>query len=127
MAYTPKTWQCGETIMADDLNHMEQGIAQGGSEPLEITITVTEDPNQTIFTMSETWQRIWEAYPNVYISSEDEGEGVFYKMDLESVFHAGNQGETVYGVFARKSAFTSDIASYLTDSANGYPTFVDAK
>ena len=24
MAYTPKTWQCGETIMADDLNHMEQ-------------------------------------------------------------------------------------------------------
>lgn len=31
MAYTPKTWQCGETIMADDLNHMEQGIAQGGS------------------------------------------------------------------------------------------------
>lgn len=35
MAYTPKTWQCGETIMADDLNHMEQGIAQGGAvEPL---------------------------------------------------------------------------------------------
>ena len=31
MAYTPKTWQCGEPIMADDLNHMEQGIAQGGS------------------------------------------------------------------------------------------------
>lgn len=35
MAYTPKTWQCGETIMADDLNHIEQGIAQGGAvEPL---------------------------------------------------------------------------------------------
>ena len=31
MAYTPKTWQCGEPIMADDLNHMEQGIAQGSS------------------------------------------------------------------------------------------------
>ena len=31
MAYTPKTWQCGEPIMADDLNHMEQGIAQGGA------------------------------------------------------------------------------------------------
>lgn len=39
MAYTPKTWQCGETIMADDLNHMEQGIAQGGSEPLIIHFT----------------------------------------------------------------------------------------
>lgn len=31
MAYTPKTWQCGETIMADDLNHMEQGIEDASS------------------------------------------------------------------------------------------------
>lgn len=26
MAYTPKTWECNETITAEDLNHMEQGI-----------------------------------------------------------------------------------------------------
>lgn len=39
MAYTPKTWQCGETIMADDLNHMEQGIAQGSSvAPLVVNV-----------------------------------------------------------------------------------------
>lgn len=30
MAYEPKTWECGETITADDLNHMEQGIANSG-------------------------------------------------------------------------------------------------
>ena len=28
MAYTPKTWQDGETIYGADLNHIEQGIAQ---------------------------------------------------------------------------------------------------
>lgn len=27
MAYVKKTWECGETITADALNHMEDGIA----------------------------------------------------------------------------------------------------
>lgn len=26
--YTPKNWQCGETITAEDLNHMKQGIVE---------------------------------------------------------------------------------------------------
>lgn len=44
MAYTPKTWECNETITAEDLNHMEQGIAEassgGGDTPTNI---VTKD------------------------------------------------------------------------------------
>ena len=27
MAYTPKQWTCGETITAEDLNHLENGVA----------------------------------------------------------------------------------------------------
>ncbi len=51
MSYTPKTWNCGDTITAEDLNHIEQGIAnseggtlviradhQEGTAPLFITI-----------------------------------------------------------------------------------------
>lgn len=32
MAYTPKVWQCGDTISAEELNRMEEGIssASGG-------------------------------------------------------------------------------------------------
>lgn len=32
MAYTPKTWTCEDTITAEELNRMEEGIssAQGG-------------------------------------------------------------------------------------------------
>ena len=33
MAYTPKIWQCGEPIMADDLNHMEQVQLQLSRDP----------------------------------------------------------------------------------------------
>lgn len=42
MAYEPKTWVCGETITADALNHLEQGVANagGGTEPLIGTLSV---------------------------------------------------------------------------------------
>lgn len=30
MAYEKQTWQCGETITADKLNHMEDGISENG-------------------------------------------------------------------------------------------------
>lgn len=30
MAYTKQTWNCGDEITADKLNHMENGIAQSG-------------------------------------------------------------------------------------------------
>ena len=31
MAYEPKTWQCGEVVSAEALNHIEQGIADASS------------------------------------------------------------------------------------------------
>lgn len=30
MAYEKQTWSCGETITADKLNHMEDGIMESG-------------------------------------------------------------------------------------------------
>lgn len=65
MAYTPKTWQCGETIMADDLNHMEQGIAQGGAvEPLKFNVveTYSQTPNEHRFTINGMFAEILNAF-----------------------------------------------------------------
>lgn len=28
MSYTPKTWQCGETVTADALNNLEDGVQE---------------------------------------------------------------------------------------------------
>ena len=41
MAYTPKTWVCGEKIKAEDLNHMEQGIADASSGGARFDVNVT--------------------------------------------------------------------------------------
>lgn len=39
MAYEKQTWVTGETITAQKLNHMEDGIASGGVSVITITLT----------------------------------------------------------------------------------------
>ena len=65
MSYTPKTWECGETITADALNHIEQGIADsggGGAEPL--IVNIVDHPEQTKMIFDKTWNEIKTAYAN---------------------------------------------------------------
>ena len=56
MAYERQTWECGETITAEKLNHMEEGIssASGGGTPL-----IVNDVNETL---DKTWQEIHDAF-----------------------------------------------------------------
>jgi len=64
MAYTPKTWECGETITADALNHLEQGVASagGGAEPLIVSFDHTETiEGNTYDFYDKTWQEITNA------------------------------------------------------------------
>ena len=69
MAYTPKTWQCDDTITADELNRMEQGIAeasQGGGDTLVVRVDHTDDssfPNVN-FIYDKTWREVYNAITN---------------------------------------------------------------
>lgn len=55
MSYTPKEWACGETITADALNHLEQGVADccggGGDCGFECTETKTLLTQETVTTV----------------------------------------------------------------------------
>ena len=44
MSYTPKEWQCGDTISAEALNHLEQGVANasGGGSNIIIQSALTK-------------------------------------------------------------------------------------
>ena len=37
MAYTPKEWENGDIITAEDLNHLEQGVAGAGGGTVEVS------------------------------------------------------------------------------------------
>ena len=47
MAYKPKEWVCGDTITADDLNHMENGIADAGGGGVEVVTFTSDGSNWT--------------------------------------------------------------------------------
>ena len=98
MSYEPKEWQCGDTITAEDLNHMEQGIAQGGgdSAPLEVhKIFVSDD----FYRLDKTWQEIYDAFPNVFYEESHDGVGgkvhiVSVHYDLDGYFVMVDMGNT---------------------------------
>lgn len=52
MAYTKNTWQTGDIVSSQKLNHMEDGIADAGG------VMVINDVNGTL---DKTWQEIYDA------------------------------------------------------------------
>ncbi len=65
MAYTPKEWENGDIITAEDLNKMEQGISEAseGSEAFVITFTNnSSDPYNPTFVTDKTFDEAVDAY-----------------------------------------------------------------
>ena len=74
MAYEKQVWQCGDTITADKMNHIEEGIenaSQGGGGVFTITFSTTSRPsssdgrnvvNMENLTADKTFNELLEAY-----------------------------------------------------------------
>lgn len=118
MAYTPKTWECGETITADALNHLEQGVASagGGAEPLIVNCTSTVPQ-----TLDKTWQEIYDA-PMAWLEgavAPMPGGTATHKYPLSDIsVLQPTGGEPRYGVSFGGANSEFD---FVTDDANGYP------
>lgn len=105
MAYTPKTWTCGDTISADDLNRIEQALANsGGGTPL-----VVHDNEGTL---DHTWQEIYDAMPNVMY--EGEFDGMYIKSNAVFVHNLGD----VYTV-----EFYETSQNFTTPDPNEHPFY----
>ena len=58
MAYTKQNWENGDVITADKLNHMEDGIAEGGSGGGIFVVNFTYDEQVGKYTADKTIQEI---------------------------------------------------------------------
>ena len=125
MAYEKQTWQCGETITADKLNHMEAGIEEccsgGGSAPLIVEVveyTPTCEPGCTPIpgeALSATWQDIKDAI--------DEGRNVYYSHEVTEGGLTGNVIEpleqlmwaegTMYAAIFKREAFDTETPTEM--------------
>lgn len=114
MAYTKQTWATGDVITAEKLNHREDGVAGAGGV-LVVHINFTQDGNYTVYTLDKTWQEIYDALDSGLVCSLVEGgEGSFYQYGFDGV----EVLDDVYYV-------NSNIRTYQTDAASGYPQFID--
>lgn len=113
MAYTPKTWACGDTITAEELNRMEEGISSaqsaGGGTALLVKATLDDSGLESKYVLDHTWQEIADADIAYLVSNEN--SPVFSKTVIASI----EGGKGFYSVS------TSD-ARYQTDAASGYPS-----
>ena len=108
MSYEKNEWQTGDTITATKLNHMEDGIADGGA--LIVHLDETEGA------LDKTWQQIHDAVGSrvVFVSITDDDDDVSLELVQEVVIGRDNK----YYVMTSKGVSGTE---YVADSADGYP------
>ena len=108
MSYEKQTWTTGDTITAEKLNHMENGIENNGPLVVNVTESEIEEDGEllTISTLDKTWQEISDAFPNVYVFAQ-EAKIVIYMVGIE------NNEYTIVCMMG---------GDFSADSPNDYPT-----
>ena len=111
MSYTPTTQETGDTITAEKLNNMEQGIANASSSSI-LVVTDTEG------VLDKTWQELFNAsFAVIDTVSDSDSAFIIHVIDaIVSVAYveANAQGE-------QYRITTADGNIYYAASANDYP------
>lgn len=103
MAYTKNTWNTGDIVSSQKLNHMEDGIADAGG-----VMVINNNDN----TLDKTWQEIYDAIGAVALCVVQETDTIRKAIDIvSSVSSTGNEYivTTVMG------------NEYKASSSTGYP------
>lgn len=85
MAYEKQTWECGETITAEKLNHIEDGIADassgggGTSEPLIVKATRIDTKTRRLY---------FDATPSDVLDAIEHNRQVFFQVDNSADINA---------------------------------------
>ena len=110
MAYEKQTWECGEVISAEKLNHIEDGIeeaSQGGSvEPM--IVRAIDDQSISTITLDKTFGEIKTAFlsgVSVIIDISDDDHPIDYRNI--SVVECTRSGDAFLGAVCIDDAYAS--------------------
>lgn len=121
MSYTPTEWKTGDTITAEKLNKLEQGVADSGGGGGALIVNSTYDDGA--YTLDKTWKEIRDVFVtgvtvlvmSVSETSEEASTVIRIASDTydpqESTF--GLETDGGQGMFY----------NWRADSANGYPYY----
>lgn len=112
MAYEKQTWATGDTITANKLNHMEDGIASG------VLAVNLENPSEHTMVLDKTWQEIYDA--PFTVCKMPMGDSVMVVPVYEINSGAGSYSVTFYDA---GNTGDDQFFTLTTDSADGYPSY----
>lgn len=114
MSYVKNTWTNGDTITAEKLNNMENGIASAGGT-LIVGVTFTVEDELEAATMDKTWQEIHDALAAGFrVVAIDSDDSAVVQEAINQVYFEDGDGYYVN---------VGGVMDYYTNSASGYPSF----
>ena len=129
MSYTKQTWATGDIVTADKLNHMEDGIAGGGSAPLVCYF------DENLGHLNVTFGAIVEAVDAgrlvVHYSNHTEGEAfhsratMFTEYEINVTHDEQDQPNGYYGTVSVGNFYTTDVVETLDAMYAEYPFLAD--
>ena len=123
--YEKQTWNTGDVITEEKLNHMEDGIASGCSGGGVMIVNVNHDRDTGNDILDKTWKEIHDAYiSGTTVIIKKEGSGVMPDNRLNlvlSVRNAVNLESASYDVLVMNENANPPFTVYDTDSETGYP------
>lgn len=115
MSYEKQTWQTGETITAQKLNHMEDGIGNnsGGNNWLTINIIKENLEGNEITRFDKTAGQIIAAYPNVLVYNIQTHDNIIrYSIDFIKVYiYDPDNEEYIYDFMTQQSRWACNLLS----------------
>ncbi len=112
MAYEKTVWGTGDTITAEKLNHIEDGI-EGTSGVLIVTKTDDVELMQTV--LNKTWQEIYDAVisgKQVFFNISSNSDDIINLGPLENIFINSEEYGVIFGSIV-----------YNSNSADSYPVY----
>ena len=122
--YEKQTWKTGDVITEEKLNHMEDGIASGGSGGGVLIARGTQDESTSNMVLDKTWKEINDAFQSgTIVLYKEESAGITASettRQILSVYTNENLGGgTVYGLYVFSTSQGGNL--WTTDSETGYP------
>ena len=118
MSYDKQTWTSGETITAQKLNYMEDGIEDAGSGGDIFIVSVEKIENGILF-LNKTWQEVNDAMRSgqlcAVLYERIFGGNYIYNFDI---FKSCTYGENGYYVSSMDNDFVAETADTKLYSSN---------
>lgn len=110
MSYEKHTWETGETITAEKLNNLEQGITNAGI----LVVNGVYDEQANTVTLDKTWQEIFNA-PFAVLRPISEGITPVY---IPGEFNNSDAYEVIFINLADEGQYMD----FICNTANDYPS-----